>query len=112
MKRQPTTCGSSPWQQVERPLAWRGVAPVWPIWFRCVRKGRTELAFAALVDQRFAAAQRCAGGAQEAENQLAGLGDVDLAVGLLLGPAGAGDEEQLRVGADGLRVLRWARGSR
>ena len=97
---------------MERPLAWRGVEPVWPIWFRCVRKGRTEFALAALVDQRFAAAQRCAGRAQEAENQLAGFGGMDLAVGLLLGPAGAGDEEHLRVGADGLRVLAPARGSR
>src|ERR1017187_1936033 len=40
-KRQPTTCGSSPWQQVDRPLGCRGVAPVWPIWFRCVMNGRT-----------------------------------------------------------------------
>jgi hypothetical protein len=44
--------------------------------------------------------------AQEAEDQFAGLGGVNLAVGLLLGPAGAGDEQQLGVGADGLRVLR------
>ena len=43
--------------------------------------------------------------AQEAENQLAGLGGVNLAVGLFLGPAGPGDEEHLGVRADRLRTL-------
>ena len=75
-------------------------------------EGKHGLAFAALIDERFAAAQRCAGGAQEAENQFAGFGDVDLAVGLLFCPAGAGDEEQLGVGADGLLRLARARGGR
>ena len=67
---------------------------------------------AALIDERLAAAERCAGRVQEAENQLARLGDVDLAVGLFLGPAGAGDKKHFRVGANRLRVLLPGRGGR
>ena len=68
-------------------------------------EGKNGVAFAALVDERLAAAERCAGLAQEAEDEVGGFGDVDLAVGLLLGPASAGDEEEFGVGADGLLVL-------
>ena len=42
MKRQPTTCGSSPWQQVESPLRCLGVDPVWPTWFMWVMKEMTS----------------------------------------------------------------------
>ena len=70
------------------------------------QEGKDGFAFAALIDERFAAAERRAGGVQEAENEFAGFGGVDLAVGLFLGPACAGDEEQFGVGADGLLVLR------
>ena len=70
------------------------------------QKWKNGVPLAALVDQRFAAAERCAGGAQEAEDQVCRFGDVDLAVGLFFGPAGAGYEEQLGVGADGLLILR------
>src|SRR5581483_552844 len=59
-------------------------------------------AFAALVDERFTAAERGFGGAQEAEDEAFRFGCVDGAVRLLLRPAGAGDEEEFRVGADGL----------
>ena len=38
--------------------------------------------------------------------------DVDCAVGLLLGPAGAGDEQQLGIGTDGLLVRPAGRGYR
>ena len=63
-----------------------------------------RLAFAAEVDQRLAAAQRGLRRAQEPEDQLLGLGGMRRAVGLLLGPAGAGDEQQLGVRTDGLLV--------
>jgi hypothetical protein len=69
------------------------------------QEGKNGVPFAALIDERFAAAQRRAGRAQEAENQFARFGSVNLAVGLLLGPACAGNEEQLRVGTNGLLVL-------
>ena len=69
MKRQPTTWGSSPWQHVDKPLGWRGVAPVWPTWFRWVMKPQHRLTLSRLIDQRLAAAERCARGAKEAENQ-------------------------------------------
>ena len=105
MKRQPTTCGSSPWQQVERPLAWRGVAPVWPIWFMWVRKGRTGSPSPPWSTSDLLLPRDAPECAQEAEDQFAGLGGMDLAVGLFLGPACAGDEEHFGVGADGLRVL-------
>ncbi len=75
-------------------------------------EGKDGFAFAALVDQRFAAAEGCAGGAQEAEDQFAGFGGMDLAVGLLFCPAGAGDEEKFGIGADGLLRLARGRGGR
>ena len=103
-KRQPTTWGSSPWQQVESPLGWRGVEPVWPIWFRCVMKRQDRLAFAAEIDQGLAAAERGFRGVEEAEDQGFGFGSVDRSVGLFFGPAGAGDEEEFGVGTDGLLV--------
>ena len=62
---------------------------------------KNGLALAALIDQRLGAAERSARGAQEGENMLACFGSVDLSVGLLLGPACAGDKQQLRVGANG-----------
>ncbi len=43
--------------------------------------------------------------AQEAEDELACLLDVHFAVGLFLGPSGAGDEEELGVGTNRLFVL-------
>ena len=61
-------------------------------------------AFRLLVRQRLAAAERCSAEAQEREDQLSGLGDVNLPVGLLLGPARPGDKQQPRVRADRLRV--------
>ena len=63
------------------------------------------LAFSSLIDQGFAAAEGCAGEAEEAEDEVGGFGDVSLAVGLLLGPAGSGDEEHFGVGSDGLFIL-------
>ena len=57
------------------------------------QEGKHGLAFAALVDERFAAAERCACCAQESENEIGGFGGVHLPVGLLLGPSRAGDEE-------------------
>ena len=63
-----------------------------------------RLAFAAEVHERLGGAERGLRLAEETEDELLGLGGVGLAVGLLLRPAGAGDEEQLGVGADGLLV--------
>jgi hypothetical protein len=60
------------------------------------------LPLARLVDERLGGAEGGAGGPEEAEDELLRLLGVRLAVGLLLGPAGAGDEEELRVGLDGL----------
>ena len=67
-------------------------------------EGKHGLAVAALVDERFAAAERCAGGIDEAEDEAGGFSGVGLAVRLFAGPAGAGDEEKFGVGADGLRA--------
>ena len=68
-------------------------------------EGKHGLAVASLIDERFAAAQRCAGGMEEAEDEIGGFGGMGLAVGLFLGPAGAGDKEEFGIGTDGLRVL-------
>ena len=62
------------------------------------------LALAAQIDERFGAAEGGLRLPEETEDDLLGLGGVRLAVGLLLGPAGAGDEEQFRVRADRLLV--------
>ena len=101
MKRQPTACGSSPWQQVERPLGCRGVDPVWPIWFMCVMKRRTgspsplrstsdllppSEAFAARRKPRISARPRRRAGRHRA----------------VLGPPGAGDKQQFGVRTDRL----------
>ena len=63
-----------------------------------------RLALAAQVHQRLAAAQRSLGRAQKAQDQRLRFGRVDRAVGLLLGPAGAGHEQQLGVRTNGLLV--------
>ena len=51
MNRQPTTCGSSPWQQVASPFGWRGVAPVWPTWFRWRHELEDPLSLPRLIDE-------------------------------------------------------------
>ena len=56
-------------------------------------KGENGLPFAALIDERFRAAEGCACLVQEVEDNVGGFGDVNLAVGLFFGPAGAGYEE-------------------
>ncbi|MGC4052722.1 MAG: hypothetical protein QM757_25610 [Paludibaculum sp.] len=57
MKRQPTTCGSSPWQQVARPLRMprrrAGLADL----VQVRHEAEHLLAFAAEIDQRLAAAE-------------------------------------------------------
>ena len=60
-------------------------------------------AFAALIDERFRTAQRCPGAAQKFTNQLARLRSMNLPVGLLLGPARAGNEQELCIGPYGSR---------
>ena len=66
----------------------------------CGHELQDRFALAAQIHQRFAAAQRGLGGAQEAENQLLRFGAMYRAVALFLGPAGAGYEEQLGVGPE------------
>ncbi len=92
MNRQPTTCGSSPWQHVDKPLAWRGVARSGRLadLIHVGQEGKHGLSVVALIDERFAAAQRSTGGIEEAENERTGLSCVHLSIGLLLGPSRAG----------------------
>ena len=67
-------------------------------------EGQHGLALAAHVHQGLAAAKRGLGLAEKTEDELAGLGHMGDAVGLLLGPAGPGHEQQPGVRADGLLV--------
>jgi hypothetical protein len=60
---------------------------------------------ATLIDEGFAAAERCACCVEEAKDEVAGFCGMGLAVGLFLGPACAGNEEKFGVGADGLLVV-------
>jgi len=66
------------------------------------------LILACLIDQRFAATERSTGSAEEIENEGCGLGGMNLPVGLFFGPAGAGDEKELGIGANGLTALHGA----
>ena len=66
------------------------------------QEGEDGLAFAGLVDEGLRRTEGGLGGADEAEDQIGGFIGVDGAVGLFLGPSGAGDEEEAGVGADGL----------
>src|SRR3954463_397958 len=63
------------------------------------------LIFPALIDERFAAAERSAGAAEEIENGGLRVADVDLAIRLLLGPSCTCDKEKFCVRSDGLSVL-------
>src|SRR3972149_6102886 len=60
-----------------------------------------------LIHQRLAASQRGAGLVEKTENGPCRIVEMDLAVGLLLGPAHTGHEEQLRIRLDGLCVGLW-----
>src|SRR6185503_8413335 len=68
-------------------------------------EGKHGLAFAALIHQRFAAAERSAGVAQKTENEIASFAGVNLSVWLFLRPSCTGYKEHFRVGANGLLVL-------
>ena len=61
-------------------------------------------AFTGDINERFAAAERSFRFVEEAQDQNFGVIHVRLTVLLLLGPAGAGDEEKFGVRADGLSV--------
>ena len=94
MKRQPTTCGSSPWQQVESPLGWRGVAPVWPTWFMWVMKFSTAWFSPLWSTSDLLLPSEASADAQEAKNQCLRFGGMSLSIGLLLRPSRAGHEQQ------------------
>ena len=66
------------------------------------------LIFAALIDEGFAATEGGSGFAQEIQNESFGLLRMDLAIGLFFGPASAGNEEQIRVGTNRLRIGLWS----
>jgi len=63
-------------------------------------KGKDGAALAALVDERFRAAQRRARCAQEFQDDFARLRCVNLAVGLFFRPARSGNKQQLRFGTN------------
>ena len=102
MKRQPTVCGSSPWQHVESPLGCRGVAPVWPTWLRWERNDNTACPSPLWSTSDLLLPSEARLSLEKTANQFFRLRRVCLAVGLFLGPTGAGHEQQLRVGPDGL----------
>lgn len=66
------------------------------------------LIFAALIDEGFAATEGCAGFAQEIQDESFGLLRMGFAISLLFGPTSAGDEEQIRVGTNGLGIGFWS----
>lgn len=82
-------------------MARRGAGPRL-IWLRCQEREH-RLAFAAEIDERFAAPQGRAGDLQEVVNEFH-LRHVRLAVGLFLGPACAGHKEEIGVGPDRLGI--------
>ena len=69
------------------------------------QKWKNGVPLAALIHERLAAAERCAGSMKEAEDEIAGFGGVDLAVGLFLCPTCAGNKKEFGVWADGLLIL-------
>src|SRR5579863_1341930 len=68
-------------------------------------EGKNGLAVPSLIDERLARAERCAGCAQEVEDDVRRVIAVGLTVELFLGPAGTRDEEKLRIGTNRLRIL-------
>ena len=73
-----------------------------------VRQERQHrLPLAAQIHQRFGAAERCLRQPQEAEDQVFGILDVSLAVGLSLGPPRARHQQQRGVGTNRLRIGGW-----
>jgi len=114
MKRQPTTCGPSPWQQVESPLAWRRRRSSLPNLVHVRQKGSTDCsspgpsAFWSASDLLLpndAPLRR-----RNAKNQFSGLGHMDLPVGLLLSSRPR-DKEQPRVSGDRLSIAQSASAS-
>ena len=85
MKRQPTTWGSSPWQQVERPFRMAGRRTCLTNLIHVSHEMKDGLIFAALIDERFAATEGGAGFAQEIQDESFGLLRMDLAIGLFFG---------------------------
>ena len=85
-------------------MAWRGARLADLIQVRQERKD--SLAFAAQVHQRLAAAQGSPRELEAIVDQLFRILHVRLAVGLFLGPTGPGDQQEVGLGADGLRVGR------
>jgi hypothetical protein len=70
------------------------------------------LPFATEIDEGFRTAKRRLGMTEKIENDLFRLSRMRFAVGLGLGPAGAGDKEQFCVGLDRLSVGGGRRGGR
>src|ERR1700683_74147 len=69
------------------------------------QEGKNGAPVAALINERFATAQRRARSAKKLENQAAGLVGMNLPIRLLLGPSRAGHKQKFGVGPDSLLVL-------